>query len=433
MITSQQINYVFYTLSTIAITYKFTKWLKASTSSSKRFSLIQLKYFIVFYMFNGALALQGPYVFPLYRAAGLSPKDISTLQIIFNISNSFFGFFAGSVLQKLGTKLSIVYAIISSFILGILRYIGQWKFFVLAQLICGFSAPIKAISFEAWILHEIEQESNSKACQLSFSENNALINLLVNIAVAPFGNFLASKFEPKFIFLGTACFILLDALCGLFLISTYKGNDNKPNENKQNGSVFSAIQTFLNSASFSSITFALVDVLYCLFPLLFVPRISGTFTLDSVKYPLASIHCSHNVCQLFGAILATFLCSFLSSNIALPFILLLMACAQLTVFLKYDDKTYCYIALCFIGLSDGCISSLLLGLRKELYKEDIRVRIMGVIRFMSAVIASLVLSRYKSHPNYIILGISGVSVVLAFICSIFFALSYKQPEKVKRD
>ena len=176
----------------------------------------------------------------------------------------------------------------------------------------------------------------------------------------------------------------------------------------------------------------MIDILYSLFPLLFIPRITNTYIVKNVKYPLASISCSHNVCQLFGAILCTLVAKKFSLAKFLPFSAVVNAVSQCSIALFYENKTITFICLCFVGLSDGCICSILLGFRKEIYRPEIRTRIMGLIKFFSAIVASAGLMVLKKYPSEYTIGVSGISAALSAVISIFFALSTPSKEEKKK-
>jgi len=411
MLTPEAVNLCFYALASLGGLYKISTWLKSRKDSSEEFRKLQIRYFSVHMFFNAGLILQGPYVYKLYIENGLSSSQIAQLQALFNLSAALFGFFVGPVLDFVGHRILIFICISCSMIASVLRGIGGYLNFLIAIILVSFCAPMNKVAFEDWFFIEESLFKEKGEYHFTFSQNSAIVSLIISILSAPIGNQIALNFNTSYVFFVSVVLMSIAVICTFICIPKTLGSKKSQDSNGMSQMIKSIKGHKENRFS----AFLALDILYGIVGLIYLPRMNSFFIVPNIKYPLASISGIHNVCTLFGSVFSSIISPQINASYGT---LVFTSLSTMFFFLMstyIENKSLLLFFLCCVGVSDGGITSTFLGMKKYMYPSENRARLLGVIKFVTSLVSSIVLIYTKKIDPSIVLIISSV---LCAMCSI---------------
>lgn len=422
MISPDQINAIFIFLSVTSISIKLYKWYKVEKVHYEQFRSLQIKYFVTFHLITFGLALQGPLQYPLYMSDGLSFEDINNIQIVFNLSGTIFSFFISFIINIIGHRLLTTLCQLLSAFVAILRFFGGYKRFYFAQILTGFTYSMNRVAFDDWLYREMGNLQDYKQVKYIFSENNALITLVLHILAAQIDNTLMKHLDTHTIYLITSIFFFLSACFGFIFLKSHG------HFKKSNVSTLSMIKQIVNNGSMSLYSLMAIDLLFMLQPLIYFPRIANIFIVKDVKYPLPSLISIYMICVLFGTMSISYLANSIRNEIILFVAFFFMAFDLCSIRLFYDNKTICFVLVCISAILDGIVTPILNDHRKNVYPNSLRATIMGFCKLCSCLFASTFLFELKKWDPSNVLFFDGICILICAIFALVYSIVHKNNE-----
>lgn len=137
---------------------------------SKQFVSFQRKYLFIYILVMGADWMQGPYMYKLYEAYGISMNHIGYLFIVGFMSSMVSGPFVGGYSDKFGRKfMCLVFTVLYS-IACILVCFRSYSLLIIGRLLSGVATSILFSCFESWMLSQHKHlDFPEKLCRSTFA------------------------------------------------------------------------------------------------------------------------------------------------------------------------------------------------------------------------------------------------------------------------
>lgn len=420
----------FWLLAIAAVIVKIIRWIKVKGSSSREFMLLQLRYFVGYYTMQLPLTISGPFVHLRYVECNLSSTKIVNLRIIFNVLCAVVSIFTGACLNGLGHQKVVIVAVISSIACNYLRYRGIGNDFLFAMIAAAIAAPLAKVAFDDWFFAELKTLKdipNDAHC--TFTENNALMSLIVSIAASSAGSYIQDHYSIQHTFL-VATIGLVISLIPIALFFKSKASKTKK---EGNGGFSLLANTLIESKDTKFKLMIIIDALFSMTTALFVPGICSYFmTVENL--PAAQLSSSFSIATLWGAqLLSLFKLKSPSFGILSLYFVSEVACYVL-MWLFYTNKKFLFIMLCCIGLAHGGSAAVMLSLRQQLYPSNIRGYTLSLIKLLASVLSTGLMQAMKPRPEDQQILITGLEPAAALLLSLWI-MHIKVPRKTpgKKD
>lgn len=432
ILTDQFVTQAFYAIACLDIIIKFLKWIKIKNNSSKTFLNLQMKYFISLFAIQIPLIIQSPFVHRRYVDDGMSDMDIAHIKILYNVSAAIFSIFIGQILSFFEHRKIISISTIFSVIASILRGIGTKQNFLLCSILVGFASANIRVSFDDWFILEESKITDCVNSHFIFTENLSLLNIVVSVIFLSFSDQLQKRSGTEGVFYFTAVLQFIGSIIIYFTLTqtsdVKKGIENlnedekfNTNINDQKSSFKEAFKVVLKSPDKQLIPMVLLDQLYGVLISLFWPAVPSYFPDKSI--PMAKIIGMGQLSILLGTMLISLICKFISSSIVLPISFLLSALCDVSMSFVFENKFNLYWMIFSLCICDGGNSSLMLGLKKNIFPSSVRGYILGINKLFQSIFSSILIALSERYPKYqqplfsagVLLSCSALSVVIQSI------------------
>lgn len=427
-ISSQIVNATFWIVAICALIIKLGKWIKISTVSSQDFMKLQIKYFIVFFANQIPIMFTGPFVYQRYVDDGLNLSQIAQIKIVFNLSAAFLSFLAGPVLHAIGHRMVIITSMVCSFICCFLRYYGGVVNFYIGVILLGFSSPMNGVAFSDWFLLE---ESSIKDCEGShfiFTENNAVIQLVLSIILTPIADLTHTKFGSEGIFFIAGIMFAIAVIPAAIIL---KAPSKKKEDKKDNVGYAQAIASIKESKDSRLKPFLIVDCAYSLIPFIFSPNIVSFF--KGCDIPNASLSGSIVLAILIGAQFLGWFDSVYHTSYIITLYFFFDFVLMILMVTQYDYKLLLYFYVFAFSFCDGGLQSLMLSYKKELYPAQYRGHIMGMVKVFSSILSSIILSIVKKVSYTYQFVLDAIVFAISIIITYIMIKKYAPPKKADKN
>lgn len=437
-LSSSFVTNTFFVLAFANIIIKFIKWIEIKSISSKAFLHLQMKYFISNFAIQIPLIMQGPFVYRRYIDDNLSDINIAHIKIVYNISASFFSIFIGHFLSSFDNRQIICISNIVSVVASTLRGIGTKTNFLIAAVLVGFASSNVRVSFDDWFISEETKITDCPNSHFIFTENLSLLNIVVSVIFLTFSDQLHKQRGTRGIFYFTAVLQFVGSLIVYFALTKSDVNDenklkkdeNLNRKNQQKKSFKEALRIVLKSENKLLIPMILLDQFYGILVSLFWPAVPSFF--PDKKIPMAKIVGMGQLSILLGAMIVPLICKKIPSSVVLPLLFFCSSCCDFLMSFVFNFKFVLYWLIFALCLSDGCISSIMLGLKIKIYPASARGHILGVNKLCQSVFSSILIAfaeRFEKCKQPLF------SASILFCCSLFafviHILSYRKFQEKK--
>ncbi|OHT13708.1 hypothetical protein TRFO_43282 [Tritrichomonas foetus] len=165
------------------------------------------------------------------------------------------------------------------------------------------------------------------------------------------------------------------------------------------------------------ISMVLLDQVYGIIMSLFWPCVPSFFI--GLKISMARITGMNQLVLPIGAMIVSAFCYRFSSNIILSFFFLFGSFVVALISYYYNNKFLVYLLIISYAACEGAYSSLIMGLRKEIYPSSLRGHIMGINRLLQSIYASILIQYTQSLPPDIQPLVTSFVLFVCFILVIF--------------
>ena len=451
ILTVQFVSRAFYAIACLDTIIKFVKWIKIKNSSSKSFLNLQIKYFISFFAIQIPLIIQSPFIHRRYVDDEMSDIDIAHIKIVYNVSAAIFSIFIGQILSFFEHGKIIAISTIFSVIASILRGIGTKKNFLICSILVGFASSNIRVSFDDWFILEESKITDCLNSHFIFTENLSLLNIVVSVIFLSFSDYLQRKSGTDGVFYFTAALQFIGSIVVYFTLRGSENNsENKLNDVKQGienlndnnqsienlneyeklnknaldnqkNSFKEAFKVVLKSPDKQLIPMILLDQLYGVLISLFWPSVPSYFPDKSI--PMAKIIGMGQLSILLGTMLISLICKYVSSSVALPISFFLSSLCDIIMTFIFDDKFKLYWMIFFLCICDGGNSSLMLGLKKNIFPGNVRSYILGINKLFQSIYSSILIALSERYPKRlqplfsagVLLSCSALSLIIQII------------------
>ena len=206
-------------------------------------------------------------------------------------------------------------------------------------------------------------------------------------------------------------------------------NSKKVNSRK-NISFTEAFNAVLISKDKLLIPMIFLDQLYGILVSLFWPSVPSYFT--DKKIPMAKIIGMGQLSILLGTMIIPLICKKIESFIVLPLLFLLSSSYDFIIKFVFEDKFSLYWLIFFLCLNDGCIQSIMLGLRMKILPANARSHILGINKLFQSVFSSILISFSEKYAkNKQPLFSASVLFACFVLSTIILIISYQKERKKK--
>lgn len=416
------IERIFWVLATFAIALKFIKWFRIPGNHSREFASLQRRYFVGFYSFQMAFMFSGPFVYARHIDGGMTDVDVANLKIIFNVTSAVIAILAGPILKVLGHQSVIMMSAISGVVCAACRLGSTLLRFQIAMCFMAFVVPMSGVAFEDWLLQELRKVKDCPNANFIFAENNALLSLTFAIFMSPVSDTVNKYFGSRGVFIVAIVLLLLS----LILIALFfrASAEMSPNRSAGFTQLFQAVSRSHDPRFRSLIA---LDALHGMNEFLLYPALTSFF--KSVKdLPPARLMGSMKIAVLLGTQIVNMADVGRWVGVSLLFYFCMAAGNSLLMNHTFDNKLGLYGLVGVAGLCDGGTMSLLLGLRKAVYPDDIRGHVLGMCKLMTSLGSSLMLhctKRFDLSAQPLVIGV--IQTICAVIAGVMLV---SQPERL---
>lgn len=401
----------------VGLAVKLLKICFSQRSSPLELKKILIRYFLCYYAFSLGFSIQDPYVMQRYLDSNLTSAQISTILITFNLVSAFASLLTGYLLNTIKHRFTIMIAAVLLSCSSFLRTFSDFQSFVVAAALIGVAVPIYKVAFEDWWIGE-QSELQCDSANMIFSENNALINLVMTIIMT----FTSSTITKKF---GT--FIAFKIASPLFLVSIvpiacfFKNRNPLRIEITLSESIAVLKRTLVNQPIIYFVF--LLDLCYSCFLFICMPRLTQFMITENIRPPHALVMGSYIVSNLNGAQLISEISNRMAFTKWIIFGTFVVEIAILLMYFGFDNKITVFTGAVIIGFSDGMLQSMMLVLKQKFYPKEIRGYLMSFLRVPISLIACFIIWFAKNTDLSFFLLILALIMALANISAIILHLN----------
>eukprot|EP00761_Pharyngomonas_kirbyi_P004234 gb/GECH01004238.1/.p1 GENE.gb/GECH01004238.1/~~gb/GECH01004238.1/.p1 ORF type:complete len:420 (+),score=71.47 gb/GECH01004238.1/:1-1260(+) len=390
---------------------QYQQW-HSEQKGGKKIQELRKNFFIGYCLAAASDWIQGAYMYSLYEKYGLSEAQIALIFVIGFGSSSIFGTFIASISDSLGRKnLCIAYAV--TYILSCAtKFFPDFTILALGRLFGGIATSIFFSCFEAWLVHEHQNEGyDGKVLEQTFSLQT-FFNGTSAIASGLLANFVYDMAgeDDRAPFLAAIVLLLIG---GAFIYLKWPENYGKQNE--------AASQSFTNS--FKAINEDKRLLLLCaiqslfesgmyLFVMLWTPILRERFEGESV--PLGLVFSTFMVAMMIGS--EVFSYGMKQTN--LPTLMCIMFTLSSICFIIAAQSTNSHLVMISFTIFELCVGIFWPGIasqRNAIIPSEVRSTMLNLFRvpvnFM--VIFLLFQTSLLSHQTLLLVTAGFMSLCLA--------------------
>ncbi|VDD86310.1 unnamed protein product [Enterobius vermicularis] len=173
--------YSLYGLSALcALLYFYTRT-KVGSSEDAQFISFQRSYLTVYLLAAAGDWLQGPHVYALYEAYGMTKHEIELLFVAGFGSSLLFGTVVGSIADKYGRKTNCFFYGVLYAGACITKHFGNFWILMIGRLLGGTATSILFSAFESWLVYEHNKRNFPDPLLATIFSHATLGNSLVAI------------------------------------------------------------------------------------------------------------------------------------------------------------------------------------------------------------------------------------------------------------
>ncbi|KAH0793467.1 major facilitator superfamily transporter [Histomonas meleagridis] len=404
--------------------------MRVKQNTSKKFNLLQIRFFVTFICFNFPIFLVGPFCGLLYTSHGVPREQAAQIRIVFTISNAIFSIFTGAFISKIGHQKSLALASIVSSLGNLFRYLGGITNYYLASVFTGIGAALNKVVFNDFFLLE-EPSTNQPNSNVIFSENKSFFSFLISILVSPAGDYINENHGTESLFL-IACVIFVFVLIPIYICFYTTAQQTKKDSNTSFTKVlFSIVKPKDIRLPLTVFMVTVYEVLPIILHGSFVAFFAGK------KLPNGAISGIFNISKLIGIFVLPIISKFIPTKYIVSLYCALLVLIDYLMAIWFNDKVTLLVLVIVSGAIDGGITSLLLNYQKQYYEPEIRAAIMGTTQLTTSVLASfflMIMRKYNSQQQLVKFDMwITVALLIASLLFNFVGKEEKAKEKVKKE
>ncbi|CAH1784953.1 unnamed protein product [Owenia fusiformis] len=205
----------FWVLSVICVILYLITRSTVQSSSDAKFKSFQSTYIVVYLLAMAADWMQGPYVYALYAAYGMSTHQIEVLFVAGFGSSMIFGTIIGSFADKYGRRNNaILYGVLYG-LACVTKHFNNFHILMVGRVLGGIATSILYSTFESWLVYEHNKRGfEGDLLGSIFSHaifGNSVVAILSGLVAQTFADYFGyvAPFDVSMTILAVMCVVIM--------------------------------------------------------------------------------------------------------------------------------------------------------------------------------------------------------------------------------